>query len=700
MKAGGEKKFPIKIFSNGTPLFDLVSIAIFFTCFVILLGSANGRPVQENDVDVKNQSDSIRKKNVLVLNAYHESFHWTDQIMSGVKSVFKDHEEVELFINYMDAKRCSDATYFQQLKNLYQYKYKNIEFDAIIATDDHALDFLLNYRDLLFGPSPVIFCGINDFLPSRIEGHGGFSGVYESYDVQGTLQLILSLHPNTKEIVVVADASLSGKAFDRKIKRAASKFENQLSFRYLNNLKPEGIAANMRSITEESVVLWSLYIRKPDGTVVTSKESIALITQNTQRPVYCIWDVVGDGVVGGKVTDPVYQGEKSAGMVLQILGGTSVDLLPIEGSPMVYKFDYNQLNKHGINEKLLPANYTMVNKPFSFYESYQTEILVIASVIIALVSMVFVLIYFVQYQRRAKLEISAKNQNLVLTGEMLQESNKKLSKALEAAKKSKALELANKELRKNKKIQQRLNKELKISNLTKDKFFTIIAHDLKGPFHSVIGAAKILKENFDDLKVEEQKEFLEVIEGTVKNGYKLLENLLLWSRSQSGQIDFKPEKLDFGVLVEETVELLRQSAKNKSIEIIVELAPALQVLVDKDMALSILRNLLSNAIKFTTRGGLVQLRTEKWQNQEGNWLLKIAVKDSGVGMSGTVRSHLFDLGNNKSSIGTEKETGTGLGLILCKEFVERHGGEIWAESEIELGSEFVFTLPLAVGGLV
>ncbi len=236
-------------------------------------------------------------------------------------------------------------------------------------------------------------------------------------------------------------------------------------------------------------------------------------------------------------------------------------------------------------------------------------------------------------------------------------------------------------------------KKLLDSNKTKDKFFSIIAHDLRSPFNSMLGFSKMLNKNFDKYDTEKQKKLLGFVHIDIQNTYKLLENLLLWSRSQQGVIDFKPKKETLYLLFVDIIEVLKQSAKNKSITLTNQISKNLNVNADIDMFSTIIRNLISNAIKFTPRGGeiLINARSITDENKQG--FAEITVKDNGVGISKEIQSKLFDIGENRSTEGTENEEGTGLGLILCKEFVEKHGGKIWVESEVGTGSSFVFTLP-------
>jgi len=168
----------------------------------------------------------------------------------------------------------------------------------------------------------------------------------------------------------------------------------------------------------------------------------------------------------------------------------------------------------------------------------------------------------------------------------------------------------------------------------------------------------------------------------------LLKNLLEWSRTQTGRIPYNPEQINLQNILQEEIELLISSAKQKGIELQINISINTNVYADKYMLSTVFRNIISNAIKYSYQGGFITVAVEKDQS---NWLF--AVKDTGVGMSPKVCKSVFIIGAHSSEVGTQKESGTGLGLILCKEFVEKHGGKIWVESTVGLGSTFYFTLP-------
>jgi signal transduction histidine kinase len=233
------------------------------------------------------------------------------------------------------------------------------------------------------------------------------------------------------------------------------------------------------------------------------------------------------------------------------------------------------------------------------------------------------------------------------------------------------------------------NKQLSIANATKDKFFSIIAHDLRNPFSTVIGFSDILIQNFRKYPDDKIEKFLGFIYTSSVHGNDLLSNLLMWSRSQSGTISFNPETQNLSEVIRETLTLLEGSAQKKNITLLEGIEKELYCAFDENMIKTVIRNLVSNAIKFTTESGKITIRSERKDKD-----ILISVADTGVGIPRENQQKLFHVDSNISTKGTEKETGTGLGLILCKEFVEKHGGTIWVESEEGKGSIFKFTLPL------
>jgi signal transduction histidine kinase len=230
-------------------------------------------------------------------------------------------------------------------------------------------------------------------------------------------------------------------------------------------------------------------------------------------------------------------------------------------------------------------------------------------------------------------------------------------------------------------------KQLKISNATKDKFFSIIAHDLKNPFQALYSLTQHINKNIERYNKKDLEEKLNVIHHSADQLLKLLENLLHWSRSQRGKMNFNKREIILSDLVNQNIELLKMNAEKKRIDLAFEVDENLIVKADYDSINTVLRNLISNAIKYTENGS-VRVFTETMNNNK----VKVAVSDTGVGMTREEKEKLFKVDQNFSTKGTQNEEGTGLGLILCKEFVNKHNEEIWVESKKGEGSTFCFTL--------
>jgi signal transduction histidine kinase len=235
------------------------------------------------------------------------------------------------------------------------------------------------------------------------------------------------------------------------------------------------------------------------------------------------------------------------------------------------------------------------------------------------------------------------------------------------------------------------NTQLQNLNATKDKFFSIIGHDVKGPLNSLTSFSGLLINHWDSLSKEEIQMLAKDLDKSLKNLFALLENLLEWSRSQTGNIEFKAEEFDLAAVLKENEELLKTQAQNKKLSLVNNNGVEVKVNAHKHSVNTVIRNLLSNAIKFTPEGGTITLSAQKNENE-----IKVSISDTGVGMSEKVMQKLFRIDAKHSTIGTADEKGTGLGLILCKEFIEKNGGQIGAESEVGKGSVFYFTLPCSI----
>ncbi|NLO49611.1 MAG: GAF domain-containing sensor histidine kinase, partial [Bacteroidales bacterium] len=239
---------------------------------------------------------------------------------------------------------------------------------------------------------------------------------------------------------------------------------------------------------------------------------------------------------------------------------------------------------------------------------------------------------------------------------------------------------------------RRSEQELRDANLTKDRFFNIIAHDLKNPFNAIIGFSTLLCDEWSDFDDVDKITMVQAIRQSSEGAYELLMNLLEWSRLRVGTIDYHPDMVDINNVVERSISLLKSNADEKNIHLTFEPCESHQVLFDDNMLRTIIRNLLSNAIKFTHGFGVINITTFFDPNYPA--MLRFSIADSGIGIAPEKIKSLFSLTETSSTSGTNGETGTGLGLILCKEFIDKNNGKIWVESTLGTGSSFHMAIPI------
>jgi signal transduction histidine kinase len=298
--------------------------------------------------------------------------------------------------------------------------------------------------------------------------------------------------------------------------------------------------------------------------------------------------------------------------------------------------------------------------------------------------------------KKAKKTISLQNETLEHQQKeiekhqtLLENSSKKFrertielfGKMIDLKKAKKTISLQNEELEEQRKLLRELN-------ASKDKFFSIVAHDLRNPIAGFLNLTDILATNFDVFSEDESKEFITVMNEASKQLYNLLENLLQWSRSQTGSISYEPKYIAVKKMVNETIDALLVNIENKKLKINIKVDEKLIAFVDENMITTVIRNLISNAIKFSSQGGAINIRAEQNKNT-----ITLSVIDNGVGMTSINKNKLFKIDQHLTTPGTSDEKGSGLGLILCKEFVDRNGGNIWVESELNKGSSFSFSIP-------
>ncbi|MCE5286085.1 MAG: diguanylate cyclase [Pelosinus sp.] len=314
------------------------------------------------------QAPSLTKKSVLVLNSYHKDYKWSDSIVEGIASVFvQNAQNVDLQVEYMDTHRIADKDYIYQLFQTYKYKFQNMQFDVIIASDDPAFSFLLKYHDQIFPNTPIVFCGVNYFDDSMLAGEHLFTGVVEGQDIKSTLDIALKLHPFTKNIYVINDNTMTGVSIEKTLQETIPQFQNRVNFISLEHYNMREIKEKVAHLNPDDLVLFLIFFQDISGNKFSYEESISQIAAHSVVPIYGVWDFsLGNGLLGGMLTSGYYQGELAAKLAQKILQGTPPSAIPIvKNSPNHYMFDRTQMKRFNIKPSDLPSDSIIINDTYS-----------------------------------------------------------------------------------------------------------------------------------------------------------------------------------------------------------------------------------------------------------------------------------------------------------------------------------------------
>ncbi len=320
------------------------------------------------------------------MSSYHKGLSWTDNTIKGIESVITEQNfDIELHYEFMDTKRYLGDQYFHKLYELYKFKYNTDSFELIIATDNDALNFLLKYKKILFPNIPVVFCGINNFQDSMLQGEDLYTGVVEETDMSSTLDIALKLHPRIKQIVVINDRTTTGLALKEQLSMIIPNY-NKVSFVFYDDFDINELRAEVRKLTNETMIFLLIVNRDKKGRFFTYEESLAIIRDNSNVPIYSVWDFyIGKGIVGGMLTSGYQQGRAAAQIASRILKGEDIRNIPIiKKSPNLYMFDYKEIERFKLAIDDLPNESTVTNRPDTFYSKHKDFILSILGIMITL----------------------------------------------------------------------------------------------------------------------------------------------------------------------------------------------------------------------------------------------------------------------------------------------------------------------------
>jgi len=348
------------------------------------------------------------KKNVLILNSYHQGYKWTDEETRGaIEALAPIKDSLKIYIEHMGAKWASGDAYYEEFHRMMKYKYKGVRFDVILLSDNDALNFMTKYRDDIFGKVPTVFCGINYFTDDDLKEQPLYTGINETVDIRGALEIAFRLHPSTKKVIVINDATITGKRLHDEISKIIPAFQDKVQFEFLEDIEMETLLKRVETLSLDSLILYTIFSRDKNGKFYEYDESVSLIAQRSNVPIYGTWDFcLGYGIVGGLLTSGYDQGRAAGEMALRILKGERIENIPVvRQSPNRYKFDYQQMERFRIKISDLPQGSIVINKPISFYEIHKELFWGYLAGVFVLIIAVIVLLLNIRRRKHAENEL-------------------------------------------------------------------------------------------------------------------------------------------------------------------------------------------------------------------------------------------------------------------------------------------------------
>jgi len=571
------------------------------------------------------------ERRVLLLNSYHHGYRWTDELTAAFEGALSDEPGVRLFVEFMDAKRYDPPALKEAVLLMLERKYgpEPLRPDVVLCNDDPALDLVLAERDRLFPGVPLVFTGINDFQPERIEGHAKVTGVVEAYDFAGTMETIRRLHPKTRRFLVVADSTRSTRAAADRVRRALSESGEGIDVTWLDDASSRELSAALEALRPGAVVLYLSWLRPAEGDFLTLEESRGFTASHSPVPVYCFWDFVpGTGLVGGRGMSAENQGRTAARLVRRILGGEDPDQRGLEVTPPNrYVFDWEQLRRFDVDTSALPEDSLVINRQLTFYERNWAWLWGIA-VFLALES--------------------------VLVGAWVVGRRKQRG------------------------LQEQLRQAQKMEAV--GRLAGGIAHDFRNQLSVVEGYARLLLHGCSD--EEEGGLRLRRIIDAARRAEDLTDQLLAFSRTQV--LRSVPQNLN--LVVEELAEpLARLIGEDVTLDVQPEHG-AERVLVDRNQLEQAVFNLATNARDAMPEGGRLTLRVVSEPEES---MVRLDVEDDGEGIPPEVTERVFEPFYTTKEVGR----GTGLGLAMVYGFAQQSGGRAGIHSTLGQGTRVSIWLP-------
>lgn len=641
---------------------------------------------------------------ILVIHSYHKDMDWVEQLQEGIEQeLARDGPSIDLKVEYMDSKRYDGDAYFSILVSLWRYKYANAPPDCILVCDDNALNLVLSVRDEIFPGIPVVFCGINRYEQERFLTYTNLTGVIEEYDLAGTLDLIKELFPARRNLLIINDDTVTGKANKARLEEISYDYGRFFTFIHSGRVSVTELINTVDSLSKDSAILLMSFNRDAEGRVLRYRDAIRLVRTNSSVPVFGVWSFyLGRGLFGGSLVDGYSQGRTAAKLCLRILKGESASSIPIiRKSPNRPMFDYEELERFSISTSMLPLDSVVINIPDSLW--YHHKYKIIGGVLVFIFQGVLILLLLHNSRRRlaSERQLARTKNDLETTLESLGEAvismdgNFLITRANNIA----GVVLILHDITERKSMQVMLAQTRRLEAI--GQLAGGVAHDFNNILTGISGYAEMLA-----LQLSEQPKLQSSairIQQACRRAAELTRQLLSFARK--GKVISSP--IDCHATLDTVLGLLERTL-DKNIALRRRYDAGSSVIVGDPAQLeNVFLNLGINGADAMPGGGRLVFTTENvefsapflcefGETLDPGHYLCVGVEDTGHGIPPESLQLIFE------PFYTTKEAGkgTGLGLAAVYGAMKEHGGGIRLSSEVGKGTIFKLYFPVEEGAVL
>lgn len=595
---------------------------------------------------------SQKEKNVLVIHSYHQGLEWTDSITAGIYSVFNDKPEFNIYMKYLDTKVHSSEEYLEALFDFYQTQVAKVKYEAIIASDNAAYNFLIKYRDILFPDVPVFFSGVNYLNKEELKTLEKFYGYEELADHRGTLKMLNHFFPERNKVIIINDNTLTGRSIRKELEVVLPEFDGVLDFEFYTDFSLEELKQKVYNLDEQSIIYLLVVNRDKNGKFVSYKKGMQVISDNSNVPIFGTWDFyLGKGIVGGSIMRGSELGRDVANLTLDYLVRDIVPSSAHQVGESTPCLDYEIMQKFGIEKVGFANSIKVINRPERMSQLVKS-LIVIIGILMLLLLITFVYLYFRRVQ------------------------NVRLVKLVD----EKTSEL------------QGINDRLKRIITSKNEIIGVVAHDLRNPIGNIHGFCDFVIEEDNEKGIldVEMRSCLDTIQEVSSYMLNLVNSLLDISVIESGIVKLNLVRQDYIAFLKSEIRQTKALAVKRELDLIlVERVDSVELNFDKLKMHQVHTNIIGNAMKYSKPGDTIRVVVCVQDNK-----VITRIEDQGPGIPADKCDAIFgkfvQLENN-SNVTTK---GAGLGLSIVKGIIEAHKGKIYVESEVGVGTSFIYELPI------